>query len=517
MNEVAIGLALALGGLLCGYGIRALLGRRQADSVEKQAAARLEAAGREAAARLKEADIQARAEVVRAREEFEISVRARRKEQQEQDERLARREENIERKLKAVETREQDADERQTRLGQEADELAARREELGRLLAEAQTRLQRLAGMTQEEARRELRRKVEDDVRAETGGLLRRLQEEARETAEREARELVALAVQRHAAPHAGESMTSTVALPNDELKGRIIGREGRNIRAFEAAAGVTVLIDDTPEAVVVSAFDPVRREVARQALEVLVADGRIHPARIEEAVAKAQAEMEKTILRAGEEAAYEVRQQHVDPELLRLLGRLRYRTSFSQNVLEHSLEVARLMGVMAGELGLDPDVARRVGLFHDIGKSADHEADGSHALIGAEILRKAREAPLVVNAVAAHHEEAEASSLYAVLCSAADAISSSRPGARAESTGVYVQRLEKLEAIATACKGVRGAYAIQAGRELRVIVDPDVLGDNEAMLLAREIGRRIEAELRYPGQIRVVVVREKRCIEYAR
>ena len=517
MNPVLIGSLAALAGLLIGYGIRTLLGRWQADSIEKQAQARLAAAEAEVKTRLREGEILARAEVVKAREDFEQSTKIRRKELQDFDDRLVLREENLDRKLKVVEGKEAAADERQAALQAEAETLERRRAEADRAVAELQARLQRLAGMTQEEARRELRQKVEDEVRGETGSLLRRLQEEARETAEKEARNLVALAVQRYAAAHASESLTCAVSLPNEEIKGRIIGREGRNVRAIEAATGMTLLIDDTPEAVVISGFDPVRREIARQALEALVSDGRIHPTRIEEEVAKATANLDETILQAGREAAYEARQQHVDTDLLRQLGRLKFRTSYSQNVLQHAIEVSRLMGLLADQMGLDPQIARRVGLFHDIGKSADQNAEGGHARIGAEILRRAHEDPVVVNAVEAHHEDVEATSLYAVLCSAADAISSARPGARTENTQIYIQRLEKLEALANAFKGVKSTFAIQAGREIRVIVDPEVVNDNEAMLLAREIGRRIEAELRYPGQIRVVVIREQRCIEYAR
>lgn len=517
MNNVLIGSVATLVGLLIGYGIRALLGRWQADSIEKQAKAKLDAAAQEVKNRIKEGEILARAEVVRAREEFEQSTKVRRKELQDFDDRLVMREDNMDRKLKVVEAKEEASVVRQAEIQAEADEVAKRKLETERLTAEAQVRLQRLAGMTQEEARRELRQKVEDEVRGETGSLLRRLQEEARETAETEAKQLITLAVQRYAAPHASENMTCTVSLPNDEIKGRIIGREGRNVRAIEAATGMTLLVDDTPEAVVISGFDPLRREIARQALEALVADGRIHPTRIEEAVAKARENLEETVLQAGREAAYEAKQQHVDVELLRQLGRLKFRTSYSQNVLQHSIEVSRLMGTLADELGLDTLLARRVGLFHDIGKGASQDAEGGHAHIGAEMLRHAHEDPVVVNAVEAHHEDVEGTSLYAVLCSAADAISSSRPGARSENTQIYVQRLEKLEAIANAFKGVKNTFAIQAGREVRVIVDPEVLNDNEAMLIAREISRKIEAELRYPGQIRVVVIREQRCIEYAR
>jgi ribonuclease Y len=343
------------------------------------------------------------------------------------------------------------------------------------------------------------------------------LQEEARETAEKESGKIVALAIQRYAASHTGEMMTSTVRLSGDEVKGRIIGREGRNIRALETATGVTMLVDDTPEAVVISGFDPIRREVARQALEELVADGRIHPARIEEVVAKVQANMDETIRLAGETAAYDAKVVGAPLELLRMLGRLKFRTSYAQNVLQHSLEVSHLMGVMAGELGLDPALARRAGLFHDIGKAMDHEVEGGHATIGADFLRQMGEDPMVVNAAAAHHQDVEAISPYAALCSAADAISGSRPGARMETTGIYLQRLEKLEAIANSFEGVRHTYAIQAGREVRVMVDPERIDDHAAILLARDICQKIESSLSYPGQIRVVVIRETRSIEYAK
>ncbi len=517
MDKVVIGLLAALAGLIVGYAVRTLIGRLQIDSVEKQAQARLGEADKEVKSRLKEAEIQARADMVKAREEFERSTKARRKELQDVEERLTQREENLDRKVAVIEKRDLVVTQRHEETQAKAEELAKRRQELDRMAAEAQARLQRLAGMTHDEARRDLLQRMEAEVRSETGGLLRRMQEETRETAERDARKIVTLAIQRYSGSHASETMTSTVQLPSDDLKGRIIGREGRNIRALEAATGVSMLIDDTPEAVVVSCFDPIRREVARQALEQLVADGRIHPARIEEVVAKVQANIEETIREAGEAALYTAKIQGVDPELVRRLGRLKFRTSYSQNVLQHSLEVAHLMGMMAEDLGLDAAVARRVGLFHDIGKSMDHEVEGSHSAIGAELLTRHGESAVVVNAVAAHHSDVEAASLYAVLCSAADAISSSRPGARSESSAVYVQRLEKLEAIANAFTGVRKSYAIQAGREVRVVVDPAAMDDNEAMILAREVARKIEAEIQFPGQIRVVAIREQRFVEYAR
>jgi ribonuclease Y len=371
--------------------------------------------------------------------------------------------------------------------------------------------------MTHEEARREVYHKAEQDVRSEAGSLIRRIQEEAKETGDREAARIVTMAVQRFAITHASEMMTSTVPLPSDDIKGRIIGREGRNIRTLEAVTGVNMLIDDTPEAVVISGFDPVRREIARQALEQLVADGRIHPARIEEVVKSVTENMEKAIYEAGEAAAYEAQVQGVQADVLRVIGRLKFRTSFTQNVLRHSVEVAHLMGMMASELGLDPAVARRIGFFHDVGKALDHDAEGSHALIGGEFLKQHGESALVVNGVASHHEDVASEGLYGVLCSAADAISSSRPGARNETMGVYVQRLEKLEAIANSFPGVKKTFAVQAGREVRVIVEPTQVNDNDAMVMARDISQQIATNMQFPGQIKVVVVREMRCVEYAK
>lgn len=517
VRDVAVPLLAGAAGVGAGYALRSLVGRWQANSIEKRAQTRFEAIDLDVKNRLKEADIQARAEVVKAREEFEKTTKTRRKELQDLENRLLVREENLDRKVELIEKKEQTVNQRQEETQTQLAELNARRQELDRAAVDAQARLQKLAGMTGDEARREILQRIEQEARADAAGVTRRMQEEAKETAEREARRIITMAVQRYAAPHAGEMMTCTVQLPSDDVKGRIIGREGRNIRALEAALGVNLLIDDTPEAVVVSGFDPIRREIGRQALELLVADGRIHPARIEEVVAKVQEDMDATIRKNGEQAVYDARLQGVDPELVRQLGRLKFRTSFSQNVLQHSLEVAHLMGLMAVELGLDAALARRIGLFHDIGKSADHETEGAHAAIGAEILKRFNEDPIVVNAVAAHHGETESNSLYGVLCSAADAISSSRPGARVESTGIYLQRLEKLEAIANSMPGVRKTFAVQAGREVRVIVDPTQIDDAAAILLARDISKRIESELRYPGQIRVVVVRETRCVEFAR
>jgi ribonuclease Y len=374
-----------------------------------------------------------------------------------------------------------------------------------------------MAALSPDDAKRMLMQRMEEELRAEAGELIRRLQKDALATAEREARKIIASAVERYAADQINEMTTSAVTLPNDEMKGRIIGREGRNIRALEAATGVNILIDDTPEVVVVSSFDPLRREIAKQSLERLIVDGRIHPTRIEEIVTKVQSEVDDTIRKAGEEAVYELGLQAMDPEVVKTLGRLKYRHSYGQNVLKHSVEMANLMGMMASDLGLDPSIAKRVGLLHDIGKAMDHHVEGTHALIGADFLKRHGESPLVCNAVAAHHNEVEAESIYAVLTKAGDAITASRPGARTETTDIYLKRLEKLEDIANNFRGVEKCYAIQAGREIRVIVEPAKIDDNEAMQMARNISKQIEHDMEYPGQIKVTVVRETRCVEYAR
>ena len=510
-------IAALLVGLGGGYLLRAMLGKMAAESREKLAEQELVDAKRESQSLLKEGQIHAKAEVLKARDEFEKATKGRRKELVGLEERIAQREENLDRKVAMIDKKEHALDERTHAVKTQSEDLSRRQAEVQKLVAEEQEKLQRVAGMTRDEARSALLARMEEDVHGEMGGLIRRLQEQARETAEREARRIIAIAIQRFGASHANEMMTSTVALPGDDMKGRIIGREGRNIRALESVTGVNILIDDTPEAVVISGFDPIRREVAKLSLEQLVADGRIHPARIEEVVEKVRENMDETIRAAGEEAAYLAGVHGTNPELSRMLGRLRFRTSYSQNVLQHAVEVSHLMGVMASELGLDTALAKRIGLFHDIGKAIDHEVEGGHAMIGADALKRLGEDAVVVNAVAAHHEEVPPESLYAVLASAADAISSSRLGARSETTDIYVKRLEKLESIASGFKGVSKSYAIQAGREVRVIVDPEKVDDNSAMIIARDISRKIEEDLKYPGQIRVIVMRETRSVEYAR
>lgn len=523
MSDWITGLISVSIGIVLGFIARTIMARMQAQSAERQAVSKLSEAEREARSMRKEAEIQARAEVIRARESFEQDSKERRRELNaieaqlsKRENALSMREENLDRKATLMDRKEQTVDQKLTDLEKRQEAVSKREVEATRLASDAEERLQRMAGMTREEARKDLFERTERDTRSALGGLIRRLQEEVTENAEREAKQIIVNAMHRYAGSHSSDIMTSTVSLPSDDIKGRIIGREGRNIRALEAATGVTMLVDDTPEAVVISGFDPIRREIARQALEALIADGRIHPARIEEVVGKLEDNMEQLLLEAGEEAAFMANIQSLDPELARKLGRLKFRTSYSQNVLQHSIEVASLMGMMASELGLDPALARRVGLFHDIGKAMDHQAEGEHAAIGADFLRKCGEPEEVVEGVLTHHDVANAT-LYGVLCSTADAVSSSRPGARMESTGVYLNRLEKLETIAREHPGVRKTYAVQAGRELRVIVDPEAVADSDAMVMARDITRRIEAELQYPGQIRVVVIREKRCVSYAR
>ena len=507
----------AVVGLGIGYGVRVWMSSVRSSQMERDANQLLKDAKKDADSLLKEAGLQAKAEVLKAREDFEASTKSRREELATLDNRVAQREANLDRKVAMIDKKERTLEQRSAEVEKQATDLEKNREELTRLVDEEKVRLQRVAGMTEAEARQTLLATVEAEVHNEVGGLIRRLQEEAKDTAEREARRIVSMAVQRYAASHASELMTSSVSLPNDEMKGRIIGRDGRNIRAIEAATGVTLLIDDTPEAVVISGFDPVRREVARISLERLIQDGRIHPARIEEVVTKTREEMDERIRQAGEEAIYQVGIRDVEPELVRTLGRLKFRSSYSQNVLMHSIEVAQVMGVMAAELGLDVTLAKRIGLLHDIGKALDHDIEGSHALIGADLLRRLGETAVVINAVAAHHEEAPCESLYAILAAAGDAISAARPGARSETTEIYVKRLEKLEGIANSFPGVDKSYAIQAGREMRVVVQPEKVNDHDAMTLARNICKKIEGELQYPGQIKVMVVRETRCVEYAR
>jgi ribonucrease Y len=470
-------------------------------------------ADREAEALRKNAVIAGKEEVIKLREAWEGEQRRRRDEVEREERRLDDRETQLEKKLDILEQRDKELGRRASDLGRREKYVTEREEEL----SDERRRLEALAGMTAHEAKQQLIQRMEQEAEADAANRLREIRETAKRNGEREAKKIVALAVQRIAAEYTAEISVSSVALPNDEMKGRIIGREGRNIRAFELATGVDVIIDDTPDTVVVSCFDPIRREVARLGLERLVADGRIHPGRIEEVVAKARKEVEQSIIEAGEEAAYDTGVHGLHAELIKLVGRMKYRTSYGQNILAHSREVAHLAGIMATELGLDAAMARRGALLHDVGKVLTHEHEGTHVQLGVEVATKYGEHPLVVNCIAAHHDDVPHESEISVIVQAADAISGSRPGARREAFETYVKRLEGLEKIASAYRGVDKVYAIQAGREVRVIVQPDQIDDARMVSLADEVARRIEGELQYPGQIKVVMIRETRAVDVAR
>ncbi|MFC1704209.1 ribonuclease Y [Candidatus Omnitrophota bacterium] len=477
----------------------------------------LETAKREAETRKKEIELEAKDLLFRIRQDFEKSTQGRRDEITTLEKRLMQREENLEKRVDLLERKERDMRQKEQAIVSHETAIKQKDDQLQRLLAEEKQRLQQISSLSQEEARRLLLTRLEEEMKREKAVLLKRMEDEVRETADKKAKEIVILAIQRCATEHTVESTVSVVSLPSDEMKGRIIGREGRNIRALEMATGIDIIIDDTPEAVTLSGFDVIRRETARLALEKLIGDGRIHPGRIEEVVEKAKKELEQRVREEGEKVVFDMGIHGIRPEIIKLLGKLKYRTSFGQNALQHSKEVSYLMGVMASELNLDFKLARRIGLLHDIGKAIDHQVEGTHARIGADLAKKFGESELVINSIGAHHEEEEVKSLYAVLAVAADAISAARPGARRETLESYIKRLDKLESIATVFKGVDKAYAIQAGREIRVIVQPEKLTDDESTVLATDIRKKIEEGMEYPGQIKVTVIRETRAIEYAK
>ena len=467
---------------------------------------------------LREARLAASEETFKSREQSELALATRRAERLELERRLAEREALINSQLQRLVEAEKNLQQEQEGARRREAALTEQERELCDLRRQERELLQRLAGLSEVEARESLLKRIEQDSLRDANALARHIVEDARNRAEEQARRIISLAIQRYAAEHTFESTTASIVLPaGDDVKGRIIGREGRNIRAFEAATGVTVLIDDTPGSVLLSGFDPVRREVARESMLRLLADGRIHPTRVEEVVAKVNQEMEETIMRLGEDAVAKTGLPPMAPELVKILGRLHFRHSFSQNILNHSVEVARLMGLMAAELGLDVAAAKRAGLLHDIGKALNHEVEGPHAVAGAELLRRLGESEAVVNGVASHHNDVPAIGPLGILVSAADAISASRPGARSENMTIYLKRVEDLEKLAGSFPGVEKAFAVQAGRELRVMVQPDQVGDEEAFALARNLASRIEAELHYPGQIKITVIRETRCIEVAK
>jgi ribonuclease Y len=471
----------------------------------------------EAEAIRKEAELQGKESILQAREEFEQEVKEQRREIQQTEKRLAAREETLDRRTEQIDRRDTESKKREQGIKDREQMITGRQEELERLVEDTRNQLERTAGLTRDEARKQLIQSMVDEAKHEAAKHIRLIEQEAREEADRQAKKIVSIAIERLAGEFVAERTVSVVQLPSDDLKGRIIGREGRNIRALEAATGVDLIIDDTPEAVVVSCFNPIRREIAKRSLERLISDGRIHPGRIEEVVRKAEESVEESVRDAGQKAILEVGIHGVHPELVKLLGMLQYRYSYAQNVLMHSIEAAFICGAMAAELGLNEKQARRAALLHDIGKALTHEVEGSHAIIGADIARKYGESAKVVNAIAAHHEEVKAETILAPLVDAADALSGARPGARREMLESYVRRLEDLERISNSFKGVEKSFAVQAGREIRIIVQPNLVGDDQATMLAHEVARKIESEMTYPGQIKVTVIREIRASEFAK
>lgn len=503
-------LVVVLVGIFVVIYIRKNISQANISKAEKEAKKILDESSKESETKKKEAILEAKEEVHRLRTDLEKESRERRNEVQRLERRNIQREESLDKKSDVLERKEENLSKKQ----QEIEMLEASVQDL---YTKQREELERLSGLTSEEAKQVLLDEIKKEIKHDAAIMIKEIETKAKEEADKKAREIITYAIQRCAADHVAETTVHVVSLPNDEMKGRIIGREGRNIRTLETLTGVDLIIDDTPEAVILSAFDPIRREVARIALEKLIVDGRIHPARIEEMVEKAKKEVDSDIREEGEQATFETGVHGLHSEIIRLLGRLKYRTSYGQNVLKHSIEVSYLAGLMASELGIDPTLAKRCGLLHDIGKAVDHEVEGPHALIGAEIAKKHHESTIVVNAIAAHHGDVELQSLEAILVQAADAISAARPGARRETLEAYIKRLEKLEEIANSYEGVEKSYAIQAGREVRIMIKPEIIDDAGAIEMARNLVKRIENELEYPGQIKVNVIRETRAIDYAK
>lgn len=517
VGAVAVLVLIALSGGLAGYFLRKrVIEQKIADA--QQVSSQIIADGKhEAEAVKKRAAVEAKEIVYQARIEFEESTQERRKELGSIEKRLSQKEDNLDRKERLLDKREIDLNKTQQHLEEQKRRIQRDRDQYAELVREQQAVLERMSGMTADEARQMLVRQMEEEAKYDASKTIRRAYEEAKQNADKKAKEIIMTSIQRCAADYVAESTVSVVDLPNDDMKGRIIGREGRNIRTFESAAGIDLIIDDTPGAVILSGFDPIKREIARISLERLIADGRIHPTRIEEVVAKVYSEMEDIIYEEGERATFDAGIHGLHPEAIKLLGRLKYRTSYTQNVLGHSKEVAYIAGVMAAELGANVQIAKRAGLLHDIGKAVNHEIEGAHAAIGAELARKYNESKRVIHAIEAHHHDIEPTSLEAVIIAAADALSAARPGARREILESYVKRLEKLEEISNSFYGVETSYAIQAGREIRVIVNYEKVSDDEAVVLASDIAKRIEKDVEYPGQIKVTVIRETRSFTYAR
>ena len=517
VEYLLIGLISFISGSLAIWFLQKYLYKKEFFSAKQEAKQILQEAKQEAKQIQREASGQAKELLYQMRSEFEKETKEKYRDLQRLENRLLKREEQVEKKIAILEKKEDALTYREKELRNKEKEIEERKSLYERLLREEREKLEALSQMTSEEAKQLLLKQVEEETRHEAAKLIRQIENEAKEEANKKAKEILALAINRYAGEFVTEKTVSVVPLPSEEMKGRIIGREGRNIRALEAATGIDVIIDDTPEVVVLSGFNPIRREVARLSLERLMADGRIHPARIEEVVNKATQEVEIAIRETGEQVCFDVGIHGFHPEIIKLLGKLKYRTSYGQNVLQHSMEVAFMAGIMASELGLDPKEAKRAGLLHDIGKAVDHEVEGPHALIGAELAKKYGETEAIVHAIAAHHEDVPPETVLAILVSAADKLSGARPGARKETLESYIKRIENLEKIAQSFNGVCKAYAIQAGRELRIIVESELLNDEDITLLAHDVAKRIEQEMRYPGQIKVFVIREKRAIAYAK
>ncbi len=517
MNTFIIAAIAFIIALFAGFILAKFVQQKKIGEYDKIGKKILDDARKEADVLMREASIQAKDIVLQARNEIEQEVKNRRIEMQNTERRLSQKESNIDKKLDTLEKKEDELGRKDRELSNKNSQLDNKIKEYDTILAQSRERLESISNMTAEEAKKMLIQAIEEEARFEAMKMIKKIEEEAREKADKKAKEIIAFAIQRYAGEYVGEDTVSVVPLPNEEMKGRIIGREGRNIRALEAATGVDIIIDDTPEEVILSCFNPVRREVARIAIAKLISDGRIHPARIEEIVSKVAEEMEEKIKESGEQAVFDLGVHNVHPELVKLLGRLKFRSSYAQNIYQHSLEVAFICGAIASELKVNVKEAKRAGLLHDIGKAVDHEVEGSHATIGADLAKKYGEAEEIVHAVLAHHEDVPVTSLLDVIVQAADALSGARPGARREMLETYIKRLEELEKIANAFQGVEKSYAIQAGREIRIVVNSEKINDESLIMMSKDIAKKIETDLSYPGQIKVVVIRETRSIEYAK